>query len=289
MMMDQVGDHVAHRRRAEIQARDLIACVRGADVGLLAGVELGIDEESVLQIVDADRRRLAESDRAQVAGDLDAALMCRLHSGREFGARDVHVGLERSRALIGPEPDHTGGLIGTAQLVHLRGERALAFQVRAGDVQARTGHAAGIDQALDIEVGIGLHAARGARGRDSAGQIEPREGVAHLGVERHSPAARIEQVLMHADNAGNHGVAGEVEHARAGGRSSRGGDPAVVDHQRLIFPRRGAGAVDDPHVSEGDHRRIEREKRRVAGLEASLRESNGRENDEDPRGFHQGD
>jgi hypothetical protein len=76
-------------------------------------------------------------------------------------------------------------------------------------------------------------------------------------------------MLVHADQAGNHGVPGKVDGVRAGGDGTvDGGDLAALDEDGLIFARRRACAIDDAHVSEGGGRRVEGEEGLQAGLES---------------------
>jgi hypothetical protein len=70
-----------------------IANRAGTKVGLLAGIELGIYKEAVLQIIDAEFRGLGIGDGAEVAGDLEAVLVGFVDGGFELGAGDVHVRL----------------------------------------------------------------------------------------------------------------------------------------------------------------------------------------------------
>ena len=110
VVLDEVGDHVAHRGGGEVEARDAGAGggLGRADVGLLAGVELGVDEQAVLQVVDAEGGGLAEADGAEVAGDLEIALVRGVDGGLQLGARDVHVGLEGGDALGRPSSRRCG-------------------------------------------------------------------------------------------------------------------------------------------------------------------------------------
>src|SRR5262249_8434920 len=50
-----------------------------AGIRLLAWIHLGIDEESVLEIVDPDFRRFLIGDGAEMASHLEASLVCLLH------------------------------------------------------------------------------------------------------------------------------------------------------------------------------------------------------------------
>ena len=100
-------------------------------VGLLAGVELGVDEEAVLEVVDAELDGFGIGDGAEVAGDFDAAPVGFVDRGLELGARDVHVGLEGGDALVGPEGD--GACASSASFswcICMRGRRRLRGRAR---------------------------------------------------------------------------------------------------------------------------------------------------------------
>jgi len=84
-------------------------------------------------------------------------------------------------------------------------------------------------------------------------------------------------VLVHADEARDHGAAREVEHRRvlwhlgARVRAERR-DPPVRDDERLVLACRRAGAVDHAHVPQHDggrvdgHERPHRRSERLPGL-----------------------
>ena len=72
MVVDEVADHLAHRLAVDIERAISARASRRADLGLLAGEELGVGEQAMLQVVDADGGGVAKADRAQVAGDLEA-------------------------------------------------------------------------------------------------------------------------------------------------------------------------------------------------------------------------
>ena len=96
-------------------------------------------------------------------------------------------------------------------------------------------------------------------------------------------------MLVHADQAGDHGGAGEVEELRAGGRldAAHGRDLAVVDDDGLVFERRGAGAIDDAHVLQRNHGSVDRHERLDAGHEAALGKGGEGKTKEDAE-LHQG-
>ena len=66
-----------------------------ADVGLLAGDEVGHRPEAVLEIVDPHLRRLAIGDRAEMAGDAGAAAVRGIDRALQLVAAQHHIGLER--------------------------------------------------------------------------------------------------------------------------------------------------------------------------------------------------
>ena len=59
----------------------------GADVGLLAGVELRVHEEAVLEVVDAELGGFGIGDGAEVTGDFEAAFVSFVDGGLELGAK----------------------------------------------------------------------------------------------------------------------------------------------------------------------------------------------------------
>ena len=129
---------------------------------------------SRLQVVDAQGCRLAERHGAQVARDLVAAPVGLLDHGAQLVARDVHVGLERCRALAGPVVDHAPRVRDVAQDLDRQDGQARTLDVRTGDLDGRTGPLAVVDRLLDVEVGVGLERAAGAHGGHAAREIEAR-------------------------------------------------------------------------------------------------------------------
>ena len=70
-MIDEGRDRLGHLRALNVQPRQLAhtGTLVGTHTTFLARIELGIDDQSVFQIVDAKRRRLPEANRTQMAGD----------------------------------------------------------------------------------------------------------------------------------------------------------------------------------------------------------------------------
>ena len=67
----------------------------------------------------------------------------------------------------------------------------------------------------------------------------------------------IKQVIVHADDAGHHGMSAKVEDRGALVRRHIGAlldrrDLSALDHNVLIVNRRCSGAVDNPHMREHD-------------------------------------
>ena len=181
-------------------------------------VKISVYQQPVLEVVNAERGSLVETDRAEVAGDFEPALVGFVYRGAQLGAGDVHVRLEIVGALLGPVGDGAAGVIGVLQFVHLAGIGAGTFQVRGGRKNLGAGRAAGVNVTPEADVGVAVDGAGGADSGDAAREIEPRETRSMLGIER-QPAAgrRIEHVIVHADKSGNHGAPGEIKHFRAVG------------------------------------------------------------------------
>ena len=235
----------------------------GAEVGLLAGIVLRVDEEAVLEIVDADLDGFGIGDGAEVAGDFEAVLVGGVDGGFELGAGDVHVGLVAGDSLRGPVVDEGAGVVGAGEVVHLDEGAVGAFEVGSGDVHVRAGEVAGVDLAAEVEVEVGLDGAGGADGGDAGGEVHARGGEGHLGddegwlggaVGGFVGAGDVVEVVVHADEAGDDGVAVEVDDCEllvCGGVScGDAGDLAVFDEDGLVFEGSGAGAVDDADVGE---------------------------------------
>ena len=79
--------------------------LRRAHVGLLAVDELGVDEQAVLEAVDAGGGGVAEADRAEVAGDLEAVACAAAMAASSCARGDDVVDLERRHAFGGPVVD----------------------------------------------------------------------------------------------------------------------------------------------------------------------------------------
>jgi hypothetical protein len=233
-----------------------------AEIGLFTGIVLRVDEESMLEIVDACFGGFGVGDGAEVAGDLDAVLVGGVDGGFELGAGDVHVGLVAGDSLGGPVVDEGAGVVGAGEVVHLDEGAVGAFEVGGGDVHVRADEMSGVDFAAEVEVDVGLDASGGADGGDSGGEVHARGREAHLGDDERwlggavggfVGAGDVVHVIVHADEAGDDGVAVEIDDGGAGsggGFFGDAGDLAVFDEDGLIFEGRGAGAVDDADVGE---------------------------------------
>lgn len=64
----------------------------------------------MFEVVDADLRRFFETDRTEVSGHFQTALVRLFDHGAQFVARDVHVSFERGGALVGPVVHHAAGV-----------------------------------------------------------------------------------------------------------------------------------------------------------------------------------
>ena len=248
-----------HRRQGGV------AFAFGAGVGLLAGIELGVDPEAMLQIVDAQRGGFRVAHRAKMAGEFQAMAVRLFDGGAQLGAGDVHVGLVGSRALRRPEGDGGACVRRIGELVHLDEGAVGAFEIGRRHVHVWPHDMTRIDLMLEVEIGIGFDAAGGAQGGDAQGEIEPGRGKGHL---RHHQrlvavtggiqigAGDVIHMVVHAHQAGHHAFARRVDAAIAGGNSVGGGldggDAAILDQHGPVGQSGRAGAVNDAHMGQGN-------------------------------------
>jgi hypothetical protein len=229
-----------------------------AGVALLVGNEIGRGEEPVLRVVDADVGGFRVGDRAEMAGDLQPALVRLFDRRAQLVARDLHVGLERGRPHLGPVR-HLLPRIVRIFSACICSWFCGPFRYGAGGVHRRPRLAPGLDLLLQVDVHQPVRIAAGPHRRDTAGKIETHEADAELTVDAGS--GRVIEVLVHHDEPGDHRLAGEIDRRRPfGGFHLRGiadlDDIAVADHERLILFRRRAGAVDHTGMRQRDHGRV---------------------------------
>ena len=92
--------------------------------------------------------------------------------------------------------------------MQLKRKCSLALDIGPGGMNLRPGHFSGVNVVFDFEIGVRLERARGTDCGYSCGKIEARKAVRHLAID---PIAHgIKHVVMHADQAGDDGVAVEV-------------------------------------------------------------------------------
>ena len=232
----------------------------GALIRLLARDKFGVDEESMLKVVDAEVGRLAKIHRAKMSRNFCSALVRRLNRRAQFGTSDEHIGLEVVDALIEPEIHRLHGVVGSGELVHLDRPRSCAFEIRARDVHLRPWHLTGIDGFLQFEIGVRLKRSCGANRGYAAGKIKPRKTVSHLA--ENAAAHGIKHVVVHPHQSRNHAVAMQVEHLRILGHARGGGiadgiDLPLAENESLIFARGSPSAIDDANVRESNDRRVD--------------------------------
>ena len=230
--------------------------------------KIGRSEKPVLQVVDPKLRRLLVGHDPDVSGDLEPPPVGRVDRRRSHIAAHVDVELEGGETVVRPIVDELGRIHRPADRMHLGDQGRRALDVGRGQVQLGSWHLAGIDPPLDLQVGIRLDRAPGADGRQSAGEVEPREGVVHLvHVKRPCPGPhRVEEVLVHHDEAGNDGLAGQVDDARVARDRNRAegperGDSSVPDEQRLVLAGGRVGRIDETGVNQGDEGGAQRDLR----------------------------
>ena len=115
-------------RRVDLDlAKPRIAC-GGHWSGFLPSVELGVDDEPVLEAVDAGGGGVAKADGAEVAGDLEMVRVRGVDGGGELRFGDDVVDLERGDAFGGPVVD---------EAAHAGDVRLVAGIARTSDVRLR--------------------------------------------------------------------------------------------------------------------------------------------------------
>src|SRR6185437_9034333 len=208
---------------------------------------------------------LGIGDRAQVAGDLEAAAMRLVDRRPEFVPRDVRVRFERCGAPLRPERHRLACVVGPGQ--SHEGRSALwvcALEVRTRHVHVRTWDDPRLDVPLEPQISIWSDTARGADGRHPARQVESWRGKRHLLTNSRSieravcPQVRTHEipgVIVHAHDAGDHRSAPEIkdyDSGRIADVRTRGDsrDAAVFDHDIPIEDGWVPGAIHDLYVFE---------------------------------------
>src|SRR5206468_3689802 len=129
--------------------------------------------QSVLEAVDPKSCRLAKSDRAQMSGNRQAALVGRRDQCLKLRTCERRVCLKRRNTLLGPARHLLGNLLRVP---------TRCVDVGAGDVYLRSRKSSRIDETLDAEITREIRRAGRANRRDAAGEVEPGE----LLLRRHS-------------------------------------------------------------------------------------------------------
>ena len=133
-----MGHHLTDRGTrglaAGIEARQLRQRVGWTEVGTLLGIEVRIHEQAMLDIVDAERHRLAKADGAEMTGDFHVSLVCLLDRCSQHLTAHVGVELEPGHALGGPVVHHATDRFRAVHLVHA------AHTLAAGQVGTRDVH-----------------------------------------------------------------------------------------------------------------------------------------------------
>ena len=168
-----------------------------------------------------------------MAGQLEMTGMSLLNRRPQFVAGDVHVGLVRSHTFVGPVVHQMPGIVGTGEFVHLGKHGWLAFEIRSGEIDLGTGHHAGVDALLHLDIGIGLKTAGGAHGGDTRAEIQTRRGEGDFRHDQsglvdpairpalYADRIRVVEMIVHPDEAGNDGVAGAIQLLGIGGCRDR--------------------------------------------------------------------
>jgi len=177
-LVDQLLDERLERLTVLVERgnRLLTALLSGAHVGLLVGHEVRGGEETVFEVVDSQIRRFAVGNRAEVTGDLQPSLVRFLNRRAELVTADVHVGLERRRALVSPVVHLTPRVVGPFHVPHLR-EGIRSVQIGRRGIDGRSCFLPVVDEAFELQVHEAVYVAAGPHRRHAAGQIQADEAL----------------------------------------------------------------------------------------------------------------
>jgi hypothetical protein len=236
-------------------------------VGLLIRVELSVNKEAVLKVVDAELRGFRIGDRAEMTGYLQVKGMRSLNGGPEFGAGDMHVRLEVGGAGGGPEIDEGSGVVSASQGMHLYEDVAGTLEIRRGRFDMWSDKATSVNEVTKVDVGIGLDGAGGSNCGDTVCEVHARSRKGHLREQCGTfgtgsvgvGALEVVNVVVHADEAGEDGIASEVEDLcvdRCGDVMADAGDPNAVDDDGLVLEDRCTRAINNANVLQDFYRRV---------------------------------
>src|SRR5204863_684223 len=99
----------------------------------------------------------------------------------------------------------------------------------------------------------------------AARQVHPRKTETVSAIERNAAARQIEQMLVHADQARNHGVISEIQALRARrdrdlARVANSLNFSVSDDDGLVVTYGGACSIDHADMGQSDYRRAHAQK-----------------------------
>ena len=169
-------------------------------------------------------------------------------------------------------------LRGVLHVAHLQ-ERVRPVQYGAVASIAGPGLLPLLDQLLQLQIHEAVHVPARPHRRHAARKIEPDEAGAELTVD--AGARGVIQVLVHHARARQHRLPREIDGRRPFRASATRPavthlrDVAAADHERLLFPRGRARAVDDAHVDQRDDRGVDLYE--VADRVGKLRRLGGRQ------------
>src|SRR5579872_872280 len=123
----------------------------------------------MFQIINADCRSLAKSDRAQVTRDLRPSLVRGRNRCGKFRWRDEHIRLEIVDTLIEPVVHSPGSIVRSVELVHLQRPTSRPFEVWSRRMNLWPRCLTPIDLLLQLEISIGFEATGCSNRRDPFG------------------------------------------------------------------------------------------------------------------------
>ncbi len=242
MLLHQILDRLVQRPSTRIQLchAHRILSIPGTLIQFLPRNKFSVHEESMLQIVDSQVRRLAKIHGAKMSGHFRSALVCRRNRRTQLRARNEHVSLKVIDALVEPEIHRPRCILRPRELVHLNRPRPFALKIRPSHVHLRSGSLSRIDGLLEFEIRIRFERARGSNRGHAARQVQSRKAVSHL--SKHPIPHRIKHVVVHPHQPRDHAVPMQIQSPARQLEPS----PTTASPTDSIFPL--LRMTSDPHA-----------------------------------------
>src|SRR5260370_13029561 len=190
-----------------------------------------------------------------------------LNGSPQFGAGDMHVGLEVGGAGGGPEINEGSGVVSARQGMDVHECVGGTVEIRRSGFDMWADKATSVNKVAKVDVGVGLDGACSSNGGDSVCEVHARSRKGHLREQCGAfgagsvgvGALEVVNVVVHADEARKDGIASEVEDLcvdRCGDVMADAGDPHAVDDDGLVLEYRCTRAINNANVLQDLYRRV---------------------------------